>query len=144
MHSASKVLPIALTMGDAAGIGPELCARLLAREQAAPVIIYGDIVSLQRALELTKLHQVLELFPISHPLQLERYELGKHQLPIIQNGNPLPADLPYGQVNAAAGKMAHDAVIYAIDHALEGHIRALVTAPLHKDAMHQAGIEAPG
>jgi len=144
MHSASKVLAIALTMGDAAGIGPELCARLLAREQAAPVIIYGDIVSLQRALELTKLDQVLELFPISHPLQLGRYELGQHQLPIIQCGPPLPADLPYGQVNAAAGKMAHDAVIYAIDHALEGHIRALVTAPLHKDAMHQAGIEAPG
>src|SRR5690625_6727008 len=40
--------------------------------------------------------------------------------------------------------MAYDALSFAIQHANEGHVRAIVTAPLNKDAMHQAGIQAPG
>ncbi len=136
--------PIGITMGDAAGIGPELCVRLLSQTQEVPGIIYGDIVSLQRALSLTGLEHTYQLMPISHPIQYARSTLVDNQIPVIQCGPPLPRDLPYGTVNPQAGKMAYDALCFAIQHANEGHLRAIVTAPLNKDAMHQAGIDAPG
>ncbi|HLS16409.1 MAG TPA: 4-hydroxythreonine-4-phosphate dehydrogenase PdxA [Paenalcaligenes sp.] len=136
--------PIAITMGDAAGIGPELCVRLLSQAQEVPGIIYGDLVSLQRALALTDLDQVFRLVAISHPIQYARISSVENQIPVLQCGPPLPEDLPYGEVNAEAGKMAYDALNFAIQHANEGHVRAIVTAPLNKDAMHQAGIQAPG
>lgn len=144
MNEQAFVPPIALTMGDAAGIGPELCAHLLTTEQDSPVVIYGDIPSMQRALALIGKDEDYRLMPISHPLHYPRATLEKNQIPIIQCGAPLPADLPYGVTDARAGQMAHDALCFAIQHALEGQIRAIVTAPLHKDAMHQAGIRAPG
>src|SRR5690625_283221 len=136
--------PIALTMGDAAGIGPELCARILAQPQRTPGIVYGDIVSMQRALALTGLDTTHQIVPISHPLHYARSIQADNQIAVIQCGPPLPADLPYGAIHPKAGKMAYDALIFAIQHAQEGYIRALVTAPLNKDAMHQAGIDAPG
>lgn len=136
--------PIALTMGDAAGIGPELCVRLFSQIQEVPGIIYGDLVSLQRALTLTSLDQVYRLTAISHPIQYARISMVKNQIPVLQCGPPLPENLPYGKVNAKAGKMAYDALSFAIQHANEGHVRAIVTAPLNKDAMHHAGIDAPG
>src|SRR5690625_2186417 len=136
--------PIAITMGDAAGIGPELCVRLLSQAQEVPGIIYGDLVSLQRALALTDLDQVFRLVAISHPIQYARISSVENQIPVLQCGPPLPEDLPYGEVNAEAGKMAYDALNFAIQHANEGHVRAIVTAPLNKGAMHQAGIQAPG
>lgn len=144
MSEQNFVRPVALTMGDAAGIGPELCAHLATREQEAPVIIYGDIPSMQRALSLIGKAADFQLTPISHPLHYPRATLSPHQIPIIQCGPPLPVDLSYGEINPKAGKMAYDALSYAIQHAMEGQIRAIVTAPLHKDAMHQAGISAPG
>jgi len=136
--------PIGITMGDAAGIGPELCAKLLTKELPTPAIIYGDIVSLQRALELIRADKQYRLMPISHPLQYPRATLNENHIPIIQCGPPLPKDLAYGEIHAQAGKMAYDALIYAIQHAQEHYLRAIVTAPLNKEAMQKAGIEAPG
>lgn len=144
MSDQAFVPPIALTMGDAAGIGPELCAHLLTTEQKAPVVVYGDIPAMQRALALIGKEADYQLAPISHPLHYPRVTLAAHQIPIVQCGPPLPADLPYGVIDPRAGKMAYDALSYAIQHTMEGHVRAIVTAPLHKDAMHQAGIKAPG
>src|SRR5699024_5967063 len=89
-------LLIALTVGDAAGIGPELCVRLLSQAQEVPGIIYGDLVSLQRALALTDLDQVYLLIAISHPIQYARISMVENQIPVLQCGPPLPEDLPYG------------------------------------------------
>src|SRR5690625_916653 len=136
--------PIAITMGDAAGIGPELCVRLLSQTHKVPIIIYIYMVSLQLALALNDLDQFFRLVAISHPIQYARISSVENQIPVLQCGPPLPEDLPYGEVNAEAGKMAYDALNFAIQHANEGHVRAIVTAPLNKDAMHQAGIQAPG
>src|SRR5699024_10685138 len=76
--------PIAITMGDAAGIGPELCVRLLSQAQEVPGIIYGDLVSLQRALALTDLDQVYRLVAISHPIQYARISIVENQIPVLQ------------------------------------------------------------
>src|SRR5690625_7960505 len=101
--------PIAITMGDAAGIGPELCVRLLSQAQEVPGIIYGDLVSLQRALALTDLDQAFRLVAISHPIQYARISSVEKQIPLLQCGPRRPEALPYGEVNAAAGEVAAEA-----------------------------------
>src|SRR5690625_7868780 len=89
--------PIAITMGDAAGIGPELCVRLLSQAQEVPGIIYGDLVSLQRALALTDLDQVFRLVAISHPIQYARISSVEYLIPVLTCGPTQPEDLTYGE-----------------------------------------------
>ena len=56
----------------------------------------------------------------------------------------LPADQPLGQVRAAAGAAAATAITKAAQDALAGRVGALVTAPIHKEALAAAGIPYPG
>jgi 4-hydroxythreonine-4-phosphate dehydrogenase len=63
---------------------------------------------------------------------------------VIQAGPALPEDLPYGRVDARAGRAAHAAVVLGATLARDGRARALVTAPLHKEALHAAGVSHPG
>ena len=56
----------------------------------------------------------------------------------------LPGPVPWGRVSAAAGRAAADCVVWAARAALQGHIAALVTAPLHKEALSAAGVAFPG
>ena len=110
-------------MGDAAGIGPEIVVKALAQGLSAPAVVYGDKATLQRAAAMLGL-----------PFTAE----------VIDCSVPLPADLPPGKVSAAAGQGAYDYLCAAIDDAMAGRIRAIVTAPLNKYSMHLAGIDQPG
>jgi 4-hydroxythreonine-4-phosphate dehydrogenase len=117
--------PIGITLGDPAGIGPEIVARLLADPLPAPCVVYGDADRLRMAARLVG----------------ARAPLGGVDL--IQVG-VLPKDLPFGVVDARAGAASHAYVARAIDDALAGRIAALVTAPISKAAWHAAGIDWPG
>ena len=64
-------------------------------------------------------------------------------MPVLGVGQ-LPADLPYGIVDAQAGALAHRAIVTAIRLAQERRIGGLVTAPIHKEALHAAGVPFPG
>lgn len=66
------------------------------------------------------------------------------RIEVVNCSPALPPDLPYGRISAAAGRAAYDYVCAAIDDARAGHIRAIVTAPLNKKSMHEAGIDYPG
>lgn len=124
MNTPFNPAPIAITMGDACGIGPEIVIKACADPASAstPLIVYGDPAVLTR--EATRLGLPL-------PAQIEAC-------------SALPADLPQGCIDARAGLAAHDAVVRASRDALAGRVRAVVTAPLHKEAMHAAGIRHPG
>jgi 4-hydroxythreonine-4-phosphate dehydrogenase len=63
---------------------------------------------------------------------------------VLNRWDELPADLPWGREDARAGRGAYEYLCHAIDDALAGRVRALVTAPLHKGALHAAGIDFPG
>jgi len=115
-------LPLAITMGDACGIGPEIVIKACAEWTRGPVVLYGDPGVLAR--EATRLN----------------LPLPEH----IEACSALPADLPVGRIDARAGRAAHDAVVRASQDAIAGRVRAVVTAPLHKEAMHAAGIRHPG
>ncbi|GHC21691.1 4-hydroxythreonine-4-phosphate dehydrogenase [Kushneria pakistanensis] len=142
--SASPRTPIAITMGDPAGVGPEIVVRLACAPRAGdtPLLVIGDIKRLRGVAD--QLGLALTLFPIRHPDELGDRGLTPGQLAVLPAGEPLPPDLPWGRVDARAGAAAYAYVNRAIDLAFEGSISAIVTAPLNKAAMAAAGITYPG
>ena len=126
-------------MGDAAGIGPEIIARLYEQGLPHPAVVYGDAGALRRALALIGAQdrwQVQETdAPVVAPPGI---------IPVLNRWQALPEDLAYGQVSALAGRGAYEYLCHAIDDAQAGRIRAIVTAPLNKLAMQAGGVDAPG
>lgn len=140
-----KPLPIAITLGDPAGIGPEIIAKAFcdAPDVVAGCFVVGDLAHLRRAT-----HTVAAADAIPWPVAvIERPADAAHVpprcIPLLQVG-PQQQLVPWGRVDARAGKMAADAVQWAARAALQGDIAALVTAPLHKEALSAAGVPYPG
>jgi len=133
-------LPFAVTMGDPCGIGPEIVAKLFALEpRRPPAVVVGDTGCIERAAQDMKL--ALTVRRIDHPKEW-RGEPGTVE--VIGPGPSLCAGLPVGHVDARAGRAAFDYVVRAIDLALAGTVKGVVTAPLNKAAMHAAGLDFPG
>src|SRR5215208_3308299 len=132
-------LPIAITMGDACGIGPEIIAKLFA--EAAPLpstLVLGDEGSIQRAIRLLDLPLTLRV--LDSP---EDFQFAQNTINVISINN-LPEDIPFGQLDARAGKAAYEYIRAGIDLALQKRIRAVVTAPINKEALRLAGCHYPG
>ncbi len=137
--SPTAIPPLLLTLGDPAGIGPEIVARLAragALEEDA--VIVGDAGALARAWRALGGEGAFRI--IGHPSEI-RSGPGPA---IIQTGPPLPDDLPLGRVDARAGAAAFAAIEAAIDFCLSGEARGLVTAPISKEALKRAGVPFPG
>ena len=139
---ATPLAPLALTLGDAAGIGPEIVVKLHTAGLPAPCVVYGDAGALRRAcVALSAPLRVIELTDVS---TLATYAQEVGCLFVRPTYPALPDNLPLGRVDARAGQSAYDALCLAIDDALLGKVRAIVTAPLNKEAMHAAGLDFPG
>ncbi|MDH4375158.1 MAG: 4-hydroxythreonine-4-phosphate dehydrogenase PdxA [Ramlibacter sp.] len=147
----STHLPIALTMGDAAGIGGEVLVKAFATEPAlmAGCFVAGDLAHLRRAAAAVAATGVgpapgmaLPVALIEGPEQAHAVPAGC--LPVVQVGAPSATLVPWGQVDAQAGRMAAESVIWAARQALRGEVAAVVTAPLHKEALAAAGVAFPG
>lgn len=132
--------PIGITMGDPAGIGPEIVAKLFAAGLEVPCIVVGDADTMRRAVALIGVADRLEVRNINHPRDAA---CAPSTLDVLQAGAS-PGKLAYGQVDARAGASAHAAIQRAIDGALDGSLRAIVTAPVHKEALRAAGVVHPG
>jgi 4-hydroxythreonine-4-phosphate dehydrogenase len=133
----AEPFPIAVTMGDPAGIGPEIIAKLWAEGVPAAFVI-GDAAILRRAVDL--LGVPLEVRLVAAPAEVDPRP-GRIDLLAASR---LPADLPFGRIDARAGEAAYAYVERAIRLAMAGEIGALVTAPLNKEALKAAGIDYPG
>ncbi|MES2786959.1 MAG: 4-hydroxythreonine-4-phosphate dehydrogenase PdxA [Pseudomonadota bacterium] len=138
--------PIAITLGDPAGIGPEIIVKAF---RAAPdatrgAFVAGDLAALRRgARAVCGTGQVeIPIAVIDDPL--EALDLPPHCIGLLQAAQALPALPAFGIVNAGAGRMAAQCVTWAARAALGGEIAALVTAPLHKEALSAAGVMFPG
>jgi len=129
--------PIVFTPGDPCGIGPEIIVRawLQVPSQVRGCFVAGDVGVMQRALALTG-QADLTVVPIA--AAAEALALPSGALPVLQVVAPLP-ELPWGVVDARAGQMAGECVLWATRAALRGEVAAIVTAPLHKEALHAAG-----
>jgi 4-hydroxythreonine-4-phosphate dehydrogenase len=130
--------PMGITMGDPAGIGPEIVVKLFAEGLPAPAVVFGDIFILRRAAKL--LNAPVEIVEIAQA-GLARGGAGRIEVIPVSR---LPEDLPFGRVDARAGQAAFDYIARAIDAVQAGSISAIVTAPISKQAMHEAGIDYPG
>src|SRR5215207_9798256 len=134
-----KGLPFAITMGDPCGIGPEIVAKLFADPAPLPpTLVLGDEGMLRRAVRVLDLP--LQVRPITAP---EEFEHGPNTIHVISLSH-LPDDLPFGQLDARAGRAAYDYIRGGIDFAMQNRIRAVVTAPINKEALKLADIHYPG
>ena len=137
--SSLEHLPIAITMGDPCGIGPEIIAKLYADSASLPpTLVLGDEGLIQRAIQLLALPLTVKV--IDTP---EDFQFASNTINVISLSR-LPEDLPFGQLDARAGKAAFDYIRAGINLALQKRIRAIVTAPINKDALRLAGFREPG
>jgi 4-hydroxythreonine-4-phosphate dehydrogenase len=129
-------------MGDAAGIGPEVTMKALGDAEMYTIcrpLVIGDARLLERANRIV--HGDLSVHRIQHPSE-SRFDFGT--VDCIDLVDLLPADLPFGQISAAAGDAAFRFVERAIQLAQAGEIDAICTAPLNKEALHKGGHIFPG
>jgi 4-hydroxythreonine-4-phosphate dehydrogenase len=132
---------IAVTMGDPAGIGPEIVARTFADPgfgDEGGALVVGDPAMLERAVRLLGL--LLGVNAIHEP---EEAALEPGAVDVLAVGE-LPDDLPFGELDARAGDAAFRYVEKATELARSGRVGAIATAPLNKEAMHLAGHKYPG
>ena len=132
---------IAINMGDAAGIGPEIIMKALGaaevRALCKPLVI-GDAARLRRAGQLVK--STLEVQSLGHAREA-RY--AADQVDCIDLAL-IPADLPFGKTSAIAGEAAYRYIERAVRIVEQGEAQAICTAPLSKEALHAAGHRYPG
>lgn len=133
---------IGLTMGDPAGIGPEIVVKAMSEpslyEDCRPLAI-GDVETFRRA--AAGLGSSLTIHAVEEPAE-GRYVFGTLDALSATTGDL--SGIVAGQVQPAAGKAAAECVIRATELALAGKIDAMATAPLNKDALNQAGYHYPG
>lgn len=134
-------LPVTITMGDPAGIGPEIVAKVFRQrpEWSSRCFVVGDVATMRRAAEVTG--GLLPVAVIEHPGDVT--QVPPRTLPVFPAVR-LEELLPWGLVHARAGRAAADAIAWGARAALHGDVAALVTAPIHKEALAAAGIDHPG
>lgn len=140
--SGDKVLPLIVTMGDACGIGPEIIAMAWARGALGSAVVCGDAQVMRRALKAAGLARPVAC--IDSPR--DHAEVPDGALPVWQPpGLPAgTADLPWGRVSAGAGAAAARCIEAAAAEVMAGRAAAIVTAPIHKEALAAAGVPYPG
>lgn len=129
-------------MGDAAGIGPELIVSLFHQGLPHPAVVYGDAGILRRAAAVLGVAHAIHI--VEENSLAEGCTPAAHTIVVRNRWQALPAELPFGEIHAKAGRGAYEYLCHAIDDAQAGKLRAIVTAPLHKKAMQAGGIDAPG
>jgi 4-hydroxythreonine-4-phosphate dehydrogenase len=141
--STRKTPPlVAFTLGDVAGIGPEVIVRAWADPRlhalARPFVV-GDAGVLRRAVAVCGGR--VEVVSIAAPSDAAP---GADGIPCLDIPGEGLEDVPLGRVDARAGEAAHRFLIAAIDLARQAEIDAIVTLPLNKEALNLAGVRHPG
>jgi 4-hydroxythreonine-4-phosphate dehydrogenase len=129
-----------ITLGDPAGIGPEIIAKAFrdAPDLLKGCFVAGDVATLRRAVRFIthEGHVALPLVQIDSPQAA--LSVPPRCLPVLQISE-LHTPVQIAQVSEIAGKIAGDSVLWAARAALAGDVAAMVTAPLHKEALAAAG-----
>jgi len=130
--------PIAITMGDPNGIGPEIIAKAFATGGLDDCVVIGDAARLRQAVDITGTG-----LSINTLNSLETMRAGHGALSLIQVG-PDTSGSAFGLVSADSGRASFSYLEAAIEAALCRKISAVVTAPIHKEAWSKAGVAFPG
>ena len=133
---------LAITMGDPAGAGPEIVVKALDAPEVRPIcrgLVVGDAGVMRAAVDIVGIP--MELHVVASPREMKE---GDRVLNVYDLKDVDLATLVRGRVSASAGKAAYDAVEKGTLLTLEGATDAVVTAPLNKDSLNQAGYHFPG
>jgi 4-hydroxythreonine-4-phosphate dehydrogenase len=133
---------IGISMGDPAGIGPEIIAAALAKPQPHRIcrpIVIGDAATIRRATSFARVS--LKVNPVK---KVTDATFSQGTIDVFDLANADPAEYELGNVSAVAGHAAFEAVRVMIELAMKKEIAATVTAPIHKEALAIAGHHFPG
>jgi 4-hydroxythreonine-4-phosphate dehydrogenase len=137
MNNSPRLL---LTMGDVAGVGPEVIARAWpALKPICRPLVVGDPAWMRRALRLVG--SSAEVRAVREPGEVEP---GPGVVPCIEATTADLSSVEPSRVSPAAGRAAYDWLCRAIDLTLAKAADGIVTAPLHKEGLHRAGVPHPG
>jgi 4-phospho-D-threonate 3-dehydrogenase / 4-phospho-D-erythronate 3-dehydrogenase len=133
---------VAISMGDPAGIGPEICVSALMKPQVRTLcrpLVVGGVDFLRRAAKVLGVNASLRA--IDHPSQATYDD---HVIEVVNCVDRSAEAVPLGTVSAEGGDAAFLSVRHLIDLGLAGAVDATVTAPIHKQALLAAGHHFPG
>lgn len=133
---------IAITMGDPAGIGPEIAAKALAQKDIYRIcrpLIVGDAEVMRQGIRIAGV--ALDVRSIA---QVEEAAFQHGGMDAFDLRNVDATHLEPGRVHASAGNAAFEAIEKAIELALDGRVDATVTGPIHKEALNAAGHKYAG
>ena len=134
--------PLLVTMGDPCGIGPEIIVQAAARGELADAVVVGDVGMLRRAMRALGTTQPLA--GVERPA--DRADAPPDTL-VVWAPPGLPADLAalsWGRIDRTAGAAAATCIEAAVQAVRAGNGRAMITAPIHKEALAAAGVPYPG
>jgi 4-hydroxythreonine-4-phosphate dehydrogenase len=132
---------IGLMLGDAAGIGPEICARVLASRTAgdvARIVVVGDARVLERGIRDARVQLDYRRYE-----RIEDVEWTATGAPLVDLRNLDPAAVPHGRLSEASGRACGETLKTMIEEALAGRLDAICFAPLNKAALHGGGWKYP-
>ena len=128
---------LGITMGDPAGIGPEIAAKTLNRkkiyEMCNPIVI-GDAKAMEQAKDIAKVN--LEVYPV-HDIKEAKFRYGT--IDVYDLNNVDLTKLVHGKVSVMAGEAAFAPIKKVIELAMSGEIDGTVTGPINKESMNLAG-----
>ena len=133
---------LAITMGDAAGIGPEIIAKALSLDEVYGIcrpFVIGDASAMEMGVEVAGLS--LRINRVTSP-EDGLYRRGV--IDVLSLDNIDTTNLIMGKAQEMAGRASVEFVVRAAEMAMRGEVDGIVTAPLNKEAMHMAGYKYPG
>jgi 4-hydroxythreonine-4-phosphate dehydrogenase len=137
---------VGVSIGDPAGIGPEIVMRLLAEGSLpARLLLLGERRIVERARALHPSAPAIATFESPRDFDASGADAGLDAASDRLGRAAMPDGPPaYGTIDRAAGRASHGFVLRGADLAASGAIRALVTGPIHKEAWGLAGVASPG
>ena len=140
---SASALPMAVTMGDPSGIGPEIVAKtLLQPDYARRCVVVGDAAVMARALDsLGAADRLRVVRDVGEAVSAAAFEPDAIRL---LPSSEMAAPPPLGRVDPASGKAAYQAICHAIDLARDGRVAGMVTAPIHRRRCPPPACPIPG
>ncbi len=139
IESRNRNRPVfVLTLGDPAGIGPEIaCKAMKNKDIMSEVAVAGSLEVLRRTAETLGLQLPFHSISVTNDFLPDSVN-------VFDCGTPLPGTWQTGRVQAACGRAAFTYIEKAIHMALAGEIDGVITNPINKESLHAAGINYPG
>lgn len=132
--------PLAISMGEPAGIGPDIILRLFAERdehELPPFIVVGNLGFL--AARARRLGLNINFTQTTPAAAVDQFPVA---LPVLHIDGLVP-DKP-GDTSPLSSKLVMESIVQAVGHALKGQCRGVVTAPIHKAALYASGFKFPG